>query len=284
MRAVGTLMGEQMIHQRAYPGTLRHQALLKAATAYYADDPRVLALSVFGSLGRGNWDAYSDLDLDVVLADEVEVEPLEELRQLGAVFAGLGERVLLIEPDNADAGDIMLASLIGVSVRYHPLRATSPNIVDSLRVLTGSIDPERIKAAGLANRRRDDIPPAQGVNRFVRLALAADIALQRGEIWNVLPALHGMRELLLEAFMLAHGGTRPYRFFQERAEPELKARFGATVPGYSLGSAQRALHELLDLVEHGGATIGGGRLRLSDGQQEMLDAIRRRQATLQLVE
>ena len=257
---------------------------MHAAAEYYADDARMRALCVFGSLGRGSWDAYSDLDLDVVLADEVEVEPLEELRQLGAVFAGLGERVLLIEPDNADAGDMMLASLIGVSVRYHPLHATSPNIVDSLRVLTGSIDPGRIKAAGLANRRRDHTPPVQGVNRFVRLALAADIALQRREIWNVLPALHGMRELLLEAFMLAHGGERPYRFFQERANPELQAHFGRTVPGYSLGSAQLALHELLDLVEHDGARIAEGRLDLSDGQHEMLGSIRGRQATLRLAE
>ncbi|CAA9288992.1 MAG: hypothetical protein AVDCRST_MAG26-3949, partial [uncultured Chloroflexia bacterium] len=91
-------MWEQMTHQQAYPGTPRHQALLHAAAEYYADDARMRALCVFGSLGRGSWDAYSDLDLDVVLADEVEVEPLEELRQLGAVFAGLGERVLLIEP------------------------------------------------------------------------------------------------------------------------------------------------------------------------------------------
>ncbi len=272
-----------MIHQRAYPGTPQHQALLHAAAAYYAEDPRVLALAVFGSLGRGNWDAYSDLDLDVVVADEVTIEPVEELRQLGAVFTALDERVLLIEPDNADAGDMMLASLIGVSVRYHPLHTTSPNIVDSLRVLTGSIDLERIKAAGLANRR-PQTTPTQGVSRFLRLALAADIALQRREIWNVLPALHGMRELLLEAFTLARGGARPYRFFQERADPELQARFGRTVPAYSLRSAQGAFLELLDLVEHDGARIAQGRLDLSDGHREMLGAIRERQARLQLRE
>ena len=36
-----------------YPGTAEHQALLRAIAEQYAADDRVLAVSVFGSLGRG---------------------------------------------------------------------------------------------------------------------------------------------------------------------------------------------------------------------------------------
>jgi predicted nucleotidyltransferase len=64
------------------PGTPEHQRLLRAIADQYAGDNRVLAVSVFGSLGRGTWDAYSDLDLDVVLADGVTLDAPEEAQRL----------------------------------------------------------------------------------------------------------------------------------------------------------------------------------------------------------
>ena len=41
----------------SFPGTPQHQALLRAIVAFYEHDPRVLAVIVFGSQGRGGWDA-----------------------------------------------------------------------------------------------------------------------------------------------------------------------------------------------------------------------------------
>jgi hypothetical protein len=54
-----------------YPGTPTHRRFLAAVAAHYASDPRVRAVCVFGSLGCGTWDEYSDVDLDVVVADDV---------------------------------------------------------------------------------------------------------------------------------------------------------------------------------------------------------------------
>ena len=45
-----------------YPGNAQQQRIF-AVTLFYTDDPHVLAISVFGSLGRGNWDDYSDLGI-----------------------------------------------------------------------------------------------------------------------------------------------------------------------------------------------------------------------------
>ena len=59
-------LDDGLVESTMYPGTPEHQALLRAIAEQYADDDRVLAVSVFGSLGRGTWDQYSDLDLDVV--------------------------------------------------------------------------------------------------------------------------------------------------------------------------------------------------------------------------
>ena len=108
------------------PGTPQHQALLRTIVAHYDQDPRILAIVVFGSLGRGNWDALSDIDLDVVIADDARIDVVDELRQLCAAFSPLGEHAALIVPDGDDAGDVVLESLMQLSVRYHPLAQTSP--------------------------------------------------------------------------------------------------------------------------------------------------------------
>ena len=52
------------------PGTPQHQSLLRTIVAHYDQDPRILAIVVFGSQGRGNWDGLSDIDLDVVIAND----------------------------------------------------------------------------------------------------------------------------------------------------------------------------------------------------------------------
>ncbi|MBV7329739.1 nucleotidyltransferase domain-containing protein [Chloroflexi bacterium TSY] len=62
-----------------YPGTGQHRKLLKAITSYYQDDPRILALGLFGSLARGNWDKYSDLDLDAITQDGIELDVMDEV-------------------------------------------------------------------------------------------------------------------------------------------------------------------------------------------------------------
>ena len=153
-----------------YPGTPRHQALLRAVASFYTDDPRILAVAVFGSLGRGAWDQYSDLDLDVVLADDMQIDVIEELHCLCASFATIDEHALIIEPDDDDAGDVVLASLIQLSIRYHLLHTTSPNITDSLLVLVSQIDADVIKRAGQANRNQPNNLLAASMNHAMRRA------------------------------------------------------------------------------------------------------------------
>jgi hypothetical protein len=53
------------------PGSAAHQALIARFTAHYQADPRVLAIAVFGSVSTGAWHELSDVDLDVVVADDV---------------------------------------------------------------------------------------------------------------------------------------------------------------------------------------------------------------------
>ncbi len=193
-----------MNSSQSYPGTERHQKLLRAIVSYYETDPRILALGIFGSLGRGNWDQYSDLDLDAVTKDGVIVDIEQELTALCDTLADIGERSSLIVPKHDDEGDVVLASLLEFSIRYHPLDTTSPNIVDSLHVLVGEISLETIKAAGIANGRpRNSESLSYLLDLFLRygrprnsesLSYLLDLlALKRKR-------LHRMRELLMEVF------------------------------------------------------------------------------------
>jgi predicted nucleotidyltransferase len=263
-----------------YPGTPQHQAILRVIVAHYEHDPRILAVAVFGSLGRGNWDAYSDIDLDVVIADRVSLDVSEELTRLCLACEPLGERLAVIVPDGIEAGDVVFESLLQISVRYHPLAATHPNIVESLQVLTGRLDHAAIAAAGSANRRPRK-PVEETLAECVRYAAVADIALQRRKLWEAVEVLHRMRTLLMELYTLTHGGQRPVQFFQATAEAELQAELGHTFPQYSLGSVQASLERCLDILDHDLGHFTSEKIQLPDAYRKVLRAVRARQARLQ---
>jgi predicted nucleotidyltransferase len=264
---------------RHYPGTPQHQAILRTIVEHYENDPRILAVAVFGSLGRGNWDEYSDIDLDVVIADQVSLDVTEELTRLCLACEPLGERLAVIVPDSVDAGDVVFESLLQMSVRYHPLAATHPNIVDGLQVLTGRLDHATIAAAGSANRRPRK-PVEETLAECVRYAAVADIALQRHNLWEAVEVLHDMRFLLMTLYTLTHGGQRPVQFFQANADADLQARIGRTLPLYQLVSVQESLERCLDILEHDLGSLTNEQIQLPDAYRKVLRAVRARQAHL----
>lgn len=267
---------------QTYPGTPHHQRVLRATVSHYAPDPCVLAVAVFGSLGRGNWDRYSDLDLDIVLADSVTVDPVPELERLCASFASIGERAALIVPKRTDEGDVVLASLLELSVRFHPLATTSPNIVDSLRLLWGHIAEDDIRAAGRANAPAQPEPLEVLRDRCLRSLLETDVALQRRRLWWAIEHLTVARDDVITLFAAARGAPRPLHSFEKDADPALQARLAATLPADTLASAQQALLRFLDLLERDFDTLSAGRVTLTDIDHDLLRQIRTRQATLHL--
>jgi predicted nucleotidyltransferase len=273
---------EERVDQRdGFPGTSQHQAVLRAVVSYYANDPRVLAVVVFGSLGRGNWDRYSDLDLDVVVADGIQMAVQQELTSLCDSLSLIGERAALIVSDGDEAGDVVLESLTEFSIRFHPLRTTSPNIVESLRVLAGRIDAETIKAAGTTNLHTRSLQhPDILLDACVRYAVGVDVALQRRQIWGAIELMHRMRTLLMELFARARNEARSYQAFEAQADPALQARLGATLPQYDLRSAQDSLARLLDMLENDLGLLCAGKVQLGESHLILLDKIRARQAQL----
>jgi predicted nucleotidyltransferase len=269
------------VRSPTYPGTPEHQRLLRGVVAHYADDNRVLAVSVFGSLGRGTWDEYSDLDLDVVIADEVTLSAPDEARRL---CERLGQEPVVIVPDRDDAADVVLASLMELSIRYHPLVSTSPNIVDSLLLLTGPLDRSAIVAAGRANRRQRLAEADELVGACVREAVTVDAMLHRRVFWLAYLVLHQGRERLLHLFAASHDAQRPYHAFEAAADESLRAHLGRTLPRDDLPSLQRAFLALLDVLADHLGPLSAGQAGLTEAQRQTVAQLRARQARLDLSE
>lgn len=260
----------------AFPGTKQHQALLERTVAFYQHDARVLAVIVFGSLGRGSWDAYSDLDLDVIVADGARIDLPDELERLCQSFAAVNERAAIIIPDG-DEGDIVLESLMQLSIRYHTLSQTSPNIVDSMLVLSGSLDAAEITAAGNENRPGDDEPLSGLLDRCVRDAVVANVEIQRKHFWAANEILHRMRSLLMEIYALTHGGYRAFQFFDRHAEQGFQQKLAAALPTFDARALQESLMRTLDILENDLSFLSGGQLNLTPAHKMILDRVRHTQ-------
>ena len=241
----------------------------------------MLAICLFGSLGRGSWDEYSDVDLDVVVADDAVVDPADEVRRL---CLAAGEEPVVVDRDGLQAVDVVLPSLLELSVRYHRLAETSPNIVDSLVLIAGRLDGAAVRAAGLANRRPPSKTVADHVRASLRQAVTLDGRLRRRRFWLAYQMLYLMRLELLSAFARSREAARPFHAVAAAARPELRARLARTLPGDDLPSLQRAFVALLDLLEHHLPSLVGGQAELDEAQRRLLRALRERQSALRLTQ
>ncbi len=136
-----------------------------------------------------------------------------------------------------------------------------------------------IAAAGAANRQPGE-SLEELLSRCVRYAAVADIALQRDRLWDAVEVLQRMRTLLMELYTLTHGGQRPWQFFQAKADPDIQAQLGHTLPQYNLVSVQAALERCLDILEYDAGHLTNGQIQLPDAYGKVLKAVRARQAQL----
>src|SRR5262249_54511076 len=91
--------------------------LLAQITVILEQDPRVVAAWLFGSLGRGEADPWSDLDVWVVVADG-EVETVAARRREEA--SRVARPLLVVEaPQNAPAGGAYLMACYDAPVAPH---------------------------------------------------------------------------------------------------------------------------------------------------------------------
>lgn len=267
------------------PGSPDQRALLQTVAAAYSNDMRVLAVILFGSLGRGNGDEYSDLDVVVIVRDDAVVDIASELVGLRAALAQNGIRTLLTQAAG-NAVYLTTETLASVAIDYAKLRETPWYLLAGYLVLSGTVDPAAIESAAKANEE-SQFPPHVELHRALWLALIVNGHLYRGSYWPALSSLNRMRGALLEIFTLSRNGRRSARFFDTTAGLELKAMIGRTLPAYfptspaqTVASLSDALLAVLDILEYHLADLSNGQVELGTGERELVLRLRARQAAL----
>ena len=214
-------------------GSSAHRVLIEQVVARYRDDDRVRAVAVFGSVGTGAWHELSDLDLDVVTADGAAIQPTDEV----AALFGSRSVITLVQ---ADSADVVLDSLEEISIRWHPLATTSPNISASVHVVHGELSDAELAAAAEANRTGPD--EQRLLDALVREAIGAGKSLVRGRRWEATAAVERMRRLLLEL----RGRRDTLRLDPADPVGAVVAVIAETQAGYDMGPRRRALLDQID--------------------------------------
>lgn len=266
------------------PGTPYHQHLLRIFVAQYEQDERVLAIVVYGSLGRGAEDEYSDLDIGVILADDARIEVSHEIAQLSEAYTLAEERPCFTEVAG-DSGFIVLPSLMSLDISYFTLDATHPTIVGGFIALTGSLEKEVILEKARA-RDREPLSLQQYLHKALWHLLTVDKYLQRQHFWRALESLESARTTLFDVYAVTHGGRRAHQIFEEQATLEMREKFGQTLPQYvpnsvraSLQAAGQALRALLDVLENHLETLSNKQATLGDGELALILRLQERQTT-----
>jgi predicted nucleotidyltransferase len=268
------LKSSQKTTAGALPGNSQHQALLQHIIDFYHDDPRILAVIVFGSLGRGNWDNRSDLDLDIILHDGEAIDAAVEIKSLCASFPGdLGHLALLI-PNGVEEADAVLDTLAMLSIRYHPLATTKPAILDSMRVLSGSLDPAVIRLAGLANCQSQERPLEAILEEVVYYAAVSDVYVQRSNLWMCDEVFHRLRTLLMELYARTHSGGLALRTFTREAPDSLQTLLAKTLPQAAPGSLRDVQQVFVDILEKDLPALTANQLTLTEAQHTVVKKLR----------
>ena len=252
------------------PGTSAQQALLRGIISAYQSDERILAVGVLGSLGRGTWDEWSDLDLDVVVADDAVVDAVTEARALCEVLCGSDA---LIVPTRPGEVDVLLSSLEQFSIRYHTLGTTNAHIIDDLKIIGGRLDHAAVLDAGVVH----SLParsPELIASEALRFALSVDTSLRRGNVWQALRGLDELRWRLQEIFAICLGQPRPAHAINAHASRALKDKLGKLLAQGDLPSIRQALANALSLIDDDELTTG--RFTLTRAQRTVLEALLRR--------
>ena len=255
---------------RTFGRTGNQHALLGAIVEAYSGDSRVLAVGVFGSVGRGTWDQWSDLDLDVIVAHDMAVDAVSEARML---CRHLGAEHVLIVPSRTDEVDLVFPSLQQCSIRYHPLGTTNAHIVDDLKIVAGRLDLPAILAEGTVQSLTPR-PLELIASEALRFALSTDTALRRGNIWQALRSLDDLRWRLQELFAVSHGLQRPAHAVDMHASADLRQLLAGVLAQAEARSIARALENALELVA--GHALTAGRYTLTEPRRAVVAALRLR--------
>lgn len=226
-------------------GTQQHQEVLQAILSCYEQDLQIRSIIVFGSLSKGNWDEFSDIDLDIIVKDNYPIDAATELENLKPFFSKANQQIAIAVYHSQDEVDIVFKSLLQLSVRYHVLASIHPSVVESMHILKSSISEQEIRFAGKKNQEIRSKSLTEILDECLRHVLGVTVAVKRNNLWLAEDLLYRIRNNILRLFTEARGGQRSYYFFERNASQELQSRVRKT---FSFGTSQSITTALLQII------------------------------------
>lgn len=230
-----------------------HQAILERALACYVPDKRVAGVMLYGSLALGQGDAFSDIDLNIVVPPEHHAALLAEapdtLRTFGSalyIFRAIHHspnQVVAHYTDHVKLDlDFMLPGTMGVypERRHHHLYKDTTGELASLLAQAAAL-PVRYSVQPLEVIELDQ--------RFWPWCYQVAVKAQRGELWEAHGGLAFVREWTFSRLAAWLEGVRPigYRRIEQRVSPQWLAGWEQTAGAPELDDLLRSLAALIGI-------------------------------------
>jgi predicted nucleotidyltransferase len=252
-------------------GNNNHKKILKALTELFRNDNNLQAFIIFGSVARGNFDKYSDLDLDAIVKDVSSKVIQERVKHIQKTLVEAGFQVLSSFEEHKNEQVIILDTLDRVSIRFHTLQDTKNAILSSMQILCGTLTKAEIMAATKKTINSVDLSLLS--NKFLELSVYVPISLFRNELINAQFFVNKMRQMLIQIYIHSYNLTREFDF-EKHANIPLVEQIKQTYCKTNKEDIKKAFLLLLSLYESNIHELSNNRLILSNNQLKILRIVK----------
>ena len=253
------------------PGSKKHQRILQVLLDLFKKDSNVEAFIILGSLATGNWDNYSDMDLDVIVANDNEALVHKEIGLMLKSLSNFEFKILTAFAEFKNEQVIIFDTLDRISIRFHTLKDTNPAILDSMRILYGKHTEKYIRSVVVEKEAEVNLELLN--NKFLELSMYVPISLKRGKVINAQFFLNKMRQTLISIYVKSQRFKREFDF-EANASLSLKKELYTTYAACEKSEIIKAFNKLLDVYKNNLKEISNGKIKLSDGQDLLIKEVR----------
>ncbi|HVU59260.1 MAG TPA: nucleotidyltransferase domain-containing protein [Candidatus Saccharimonadales bacterium] len=250
-------------------GNTVHQRILAVLTDALGAAANIRSFGIFGSIARGDWDDYSDLDLDAIVTDTAGITIRSHVAAIEQALRRQGMATLLRFEEGPNAWVFILESLDRLSIRFHSLDETSPNIIGSLVILAGKLSKDEIAHAAAGHPKQQ--PDALLMHtKFLEHAIYVPVYLHRGEVMNAYNMLTTLRNGFLMLYCVSHGLPKIEKF-EKNAPEALKAALRPTYSSLDETAIRQSFTQLLRVYAESVETVSAAALHLTKEQKLILE-------------
>jgi len=232
----------------------KHRKLLERAVSRFRDDVRVVGLVVGGSLAYGAADFYSDVDLYVIVQDEAFDEIFAER---DATVEAAGTQLFSFTVDPIPGGSTDHIVIYEGPVKFDFMYLKESDLKPAPKWAGCIVLKDASGRVGAIVARSEGLAPPQPTSqdlldlnqKFWTWCWYVFGKIVRGELWEALDGIHGIRSLALVP-MLDWVSERPhegYRRLECKTDPEAASRLIATVAVVQPQALYEALQAEMEL-------------------------------------